>query len=104
MAKLVISPSARQDLSDIFDFIARDKPIAAANWVDKIEEKCRLIAAAPKFGEQRPEYGKEIRSSVVGRYVIFVRPIRTVSNCCESWQVIATYGPSHRKCPIGKHE
>ena len=41
MANLVIAPSARQDLSDIFDYIARDKPIAAANWVEKIEEKCK---------------------------------------------------------------
>jgi plasmid stabilization system protein ParE len=43
MAKLIIVASARRDLSDIFDYISRDKPIAAANWVDKIEEKCKLI-------------------------------------------------------------
>ena len=77
MAKLVIAPSARQDLSDIFDYIARDKLMAAANWVEKIEEKCKLIAATPEFGEQRPEYGAKIRSSVVGRYVIFFRPIES---------------------------
>ncbi len=62
-------------MSDIFDYIARDKPIAAGNWVEKIEEKCLLIAATPEFGEERPEYGREIRSSVIGRYVIFFRPI-----------------------------
>jgi len=55
MAKLIFSPSARQDLSDIFEYIARDKPIAAGNWVDKIEEKCELIAVTPGFGEKRPE-------------------------------------------------
>jgi len=75
MATLIISPTARQDLSDIFDFIARDKPVAAANWVEKIEEKCNLIATVPDFGELRPEYGGDIRSSVVGRYVIFYRAI-----------------------------
>ena len=74
MAKLIISPSARQDLTDIFDYIARDKPIVAANWIDNIEEKCELIASTPEFGEKRQEYGVEIRSSVVGRYVIFYRP------------------------------
>ncbi len=74
MARLIFSPSARQDLSDIFDYIARDKPIAAANWVDKIEEKCELIAATPGFGEKRLEYGDDIRSSAIGRYVIFFRP------------------------------
>jgi toxin ParE1/3/4 len=75
MGKLKISPSARQDLTDIFDFIARDKPIAAANWIVTVEEKCELIASAPEFGEKRLEYGADIRSSVVGRYVIFYRPI-----------------------------
>jgi toxin ParE1/3/4 len=86
MAKLIIAPSAQQDLSDIYDYIARDKPIAAASWVEKIEEKCKLIAATPEFGERRPEYGTDIRSSVVGRYVIFFRPIE---NGIEVARVIA---------------
>ncbi|TWT81738.1 Plasmid stabilization system protein [Planctomycetes bacterium CA13] len=86
MATLIIAPAAQQDLSDIYDYIARDKPIAAANWVEKIEEKCKLIAETPKFGERRPEYGAEIRSSVVGRYVIFFRPIE---NGIEVARVIA---------------
>ncbi len=77
MPSLIISPSARQDLLEIFDYIARDKPIAAASWIDKIEEKCNLIAATPGFGERRPEYGPDIRSNVVGRYVVFYRPIAT---------------------------
>lgn len=75
MPALIFAPSARQDLLDIFDYIARDKPIAAANWIDKIEEKCALIATMPGLGEKRPEYGQYIRSSIVGRYVIFYRPV-----------------------------
>jgi len=76
MPRLMIAPSAQQDLSDIYDYIARDKPIAATNWVEKIEEKCKLIAATPEIGESRPEYSADIRSSAVGRYVIFFRPIK----------------------------
>ena len=75
MANLIFSPAAHRDLSDIFDFIAKDKPLAAANWVDTMEQKCLLIAETPAFGELRPEYGAGIRSSVVGRYVIFYRAI-----------------------------
>ena len=75
MANLVFSPAAHRDLSDIFDFIAKDKPLAAANWVDTMEQKCLLIAETPAFGEQRSEYGAGIRSSIVGRYVIFYRAI-----------------------------
>ena len=73
MANLIFSPAAQQDLLDIFDFIAKDKPRAATNWADTMEQKCLLIAATPAFGEPRPEYGPGIRSSVVGRYVIFYR-------------------------------
>ena len=75
MAKLVFAPAAQQDLLDIFDYIACDKPNAAANWVETIEQKCRLIATTPEFGEKRPEFGSDIRSSTVGRYVIFYRPV-----------------------------
>ena len=73
---LIFSPSARQDLRDIFDYIARDKPLAAANWIEKIEKKCELIATNPTMGERRPEFGADIRSNLVGRYVIFYRPMR----------------------------
>ena len=76
MGKLLFAPAARDDLVDIFDYISRDKPAAAANWIDTIEEKCRLIATKPKFGESRPEFGEGIRSSVLGRYVIFYRAIQ----------------------------
>ena len=75
MANLRIVASARQDLADIFDYIARDKLVAASNWVSRIEEKCELIATTPGFGEVRPELGEDIRSSKLGRYVIFYRPI-----------------------------
>ncbi len=75
MPKLAFAPSAQQDLTDIFDYIARDKPIAAAKWIDSIEKKFELIASTPEFGKNRPEHGVDIRSSVVGRYVIFYRAV-----------------------------
>jgi len=75
MATLIFAPSARQDLLDIFDFIARDKPLAAAEWIERVEDKCRLIATNPEMGERRAEFGKSVRSRVLGRYVIYYRPI-----------------------------
>ena len=36
------SPSARDDMTEIFDYIARDKPLAAARWIGVVEEKCEL--------------------------------------------------------------
>ena len=86
MTTLRFASAARADLSDIFDYIVRDKPVAAARWIDIIEEKCELIASTPEFGEQRPEYGANVRSSIVGRYVIFYRAI---PNGIEVIRVIA---------------
>ena len=74
MATLRFSENSRRDMEAIFDYIARDKPTAAARWIDKIEEKCELISGRPEIGEQRNEFGADIRSCVVGRYVIFYRP------------------------------
>lgn len=75
MAKLAFSPAARQDLLEILDYIARDKPYAAVHWVSTIEDKCQMIATTPELGEKRPEYGSDIRCSSVGRYVIFYRVV-----------------------------
>lgn len=48
-------------LEGTFDCIVRDKPIAASNRIDAIEEKCKLLAVTPEFGEKRPEFGANIR-------------------------------------------
>jgi len=60
-------------LADILAYIARDKPQAAMAWVEKIEAKCLLIASHPETGELRNQLGANVRSNVVGRYVIFHR-------------------------------
>jgi toxin ParE1/3/4 len=75
MAILRFAPTPRQDLQGIFDYTARDKPDAAARWIDKIEGKCALLADNPELGEKRPELGEGIRSSLLGRYIIFYRAV-----------------------------
>jgi toxin ParE1/3/4 len=73
MSKPFYTSAAHQDLADILDYIARDKPTAALGWVEKIEAKCLLIAQNPGIGELQPHLGEGVRASVVGRYVIFHR-------------------------------
>ena len=65
--------AAVRDLEEILTFIARDKPTAATEWVEKIEAKCLLIASSPEIGEPMPRLGTGIRASSVGRYVVFHR-------------------------------
>ena len=73
MTKPYYTTAATQDLAEILRFIAQDKPDAALAWVEKIEEKCLLIAANPEVGEAKPQLGDGVRASVVDRYVIFHR-------------------------------
>ena len=76
MARLVISPLAETDLNEILDYIAQDKPEAALRWVEKIRKTCQFIAEHPEIGERRPEFKTgEFRSTLVGNYVVFYRPI-----------------------------
>lgn len=75
MASLRFAAHARQDMIDIFDYIAGDKPVAALKWIDTIEAKCELLSSQPEIGQKRPEFGADIRSSIVGRYVVFYRAI-----------------------------
>ena len=73
MPKLRFSHDARADLQEIARFIARDKPIAARKWAEKIKAKCRLLAIHPKLGEARDDLGEGVRCTFVGSYVIFYR-------------------------------
>jgi toxin ParE1/3/4 len=76
MARLVIAPLAEADLNEILEFISRDKPEAAVRWVQRIRDTCCYLAEHPEIGQSRPEFlTGEFCSSLVGRYVIFYRPI-----------------------------
>lgn len=71
MSEPFCTRAAKQDLTDILLYIAKDKPDAAFAWLEKIETKCPLIAATPEIGESKPQLGVGVRASVLGRYVIF---------------------------------
>ena len=44
MPRLRYSAESKEDLKQIARFIAKDKPVAARQWVAKLREKCRLVA------------------------------------------------------------
>ena len=64
MTKPFYTSAARQDLTDILTYIARDKPDAALAWVEKIEAKCLLIASQPDMGELKRQLGVDVRASL----------------------------------------
>ena len=75
MSTARFSADAEADLLAIVEFIARDNPVAAREWLRSIRERCDRLAQHPLTGESRPGFGVAgCRSVSVGVYVTFFRP------------------------------
>jgi toxin ParE1/3/4 len=73
MKRPYFSPSSRLDLQQIMEFIALDKPGAALNFVERLEEACRALAKNPDLGASRDDLLPRLRVWSVGKYAIFYR-------------------------------
>lgn len=72
MKSVTLSPTARHDLSDIWDYISQDSEEAATRTIQAIYEQCCALASSPRMGRSRgKELGEGIRSFPTGNYVIF---------------------------------
>jgi plasmid stabilization system protein ParE len=58
MAEVCWSLTASADLQEIEDFIARDSPLHAVNFVDRIVEAAETLQQAPQLGRVVPEFGR----------------------------------------------
>ncbi len=74
MSRVTWDRDAEADLDDIWAAIAKDNAVAADRFIDTVGEKCRLLATHSQMGQLRPELAPNLRSFVVGNYVIFYRP------------------------------
>jgi toxin ParE1/3/4 len=74
MSRYRLTEQARQDLDDIWLYIAEDDPATADHFLDSLYEKFVLLAEQPLLGRLRPELAPNLRSFPVGNYVIFYRP------------------------------
>lgn len=75
MSTLRFTEGAERDLVDIGNFIARDNPTNAAQFIERLEEHCELLAAHPLMGRVRDALVPGLRSLSFGRYVIFYRAL-----------------------------
>ena len=67
--RLVWTRRARDDLTDIALFIARDKPDAAFSWVERLEKRAEAILNAPRSYRMVPELERDdIREVLTGNY------------------------------------
>jgi toxin ParE1/3/4 len=69
-ANLVWRPRAREDLLNIYEFIALDDQAAAERLITSIEAKAAMLARYPRMGPRRLEIRKTTRILVEGPYLI----------------------------------
>jgi toxin ParE1/3/4 len=64
---------ARQDLLEIWEWIALDDPVTADRVYDAIEARCSNLRIYPRLGRPRPEIGEGARSLVIERWLALYR-------------------------------
>jgi len=69
MPKVIVSPTAANDLKGIRDYIAQDSKKTALKYIKILRGKFKKFGNAPKIGVQY----RTLRKSPVGNYIIFYR-------------------------------
>jgi toxin ParE1/3/4 len=67
----LLNDDAHNDLEKIWKHIAKDKPLSASDFIAEILDCIERLAAMPRMGRERPEFGDGIRSFPHGHYIIF---------------------------------
>lgn len=62
MSHYRLTEEARQDLDEIWLYIAEDSPAAADRFLDTLYERLVLLAGQPLLGRLRPELAPNLRS------------------------------------------
>jgi len=76
MSRILRSPLARNDLLDIWTYIANESSTAIADgFLARIYGALEVVAQAPYIGRERAEFPGNPRSVVVRPYVIFYEPL-----------------------------
>ncbi len=74
MRKLTRTATAERDLEEILEYLNGHRPSAATRFAADFDARCQLLPAQPKTGRARDDLVAEMRSVVVGRYLIFFLP------------------------------
>ena len=75
MGRVERADSARDDLRDIWLFIAEDSIEAADRVLDRLEEAFVMLSQHPRMGRERAELGANLRSFVVAPFTVFYVPL-----------------------------
>ena len=75
--KLQISQPARDDLVDIWEFIAEHEELAADRYIEHVRLRARELVRYPLLGRVRREIHPGIRSLLFRNHLIFYRAKKT---------------------------
>ena len=73
MAQVFKSPEAKEDLAEIWLYVALDNLEAADRLLDMIDDKAKSLLAHPEMGRKREDLAKSLRCLNAGNYIIFYR-------------------------------
>jgi len=74
--KLRISEQVKEDLIDLWEYIAVHDELAADRYLDSVFERAGELCIHPEIGRPRPEVHTKVRSLLCRNHLIFYR-IRT---------------------------
>lgn len=70
MAEIAWTDEAQRWLSDIYDFIATDNPVAAAQTAQGIFERAQILKTHPEIGHRYLASSRNVRILLYGHYRI----------------------------------
>jgi toxin ParE1/3/4 len=70
MARVVQTGQAREDLREILRYLRRHSRPAAERLAQAVRDRLSRLSKIPRLGRERPELGADVRSIVVGDYVL----------------------------------
>lgn len=78
MRRVIFTHAARQDLIDIWLYIAANNSEAVGDRIyDQIADSCRRLAEYPELGRSRPEIAEDARSLLVERWLVLYQIMGT---------------------------
>ena len=74
MTRIKFTETSRNDIEDIWQYIAENNPQAANDFLSQLKNKFEFLADDPKAGRERQDVMLELRSFPHKRYIIFYFP------------------------------
>ena len=75
MAVILKRPRALLDFAEIWSYIAEHSVSNADAFAERIDRTLTLLARQPNVGRARSELYPDLRSFVIGKYVLFYLPL-----------------------------